>query len=253
VLGSPRVTRASEPTCSSAHLDGQKAKAEGRLRSARELFLACGREGCPGMLRADCAEWLAQVERDLPTVVVAARDGEGRDLVEAELTIDSVLVSMRLDGKAVPLDPGTHQIKVERKGMPVAVVEVVARVGEKNRQIVVTLGEARASRRLPAATWVLGAMGAAALASFGVFGVLGEAQYRHLSSTCAPSCDTEDARAVRTKFAIADISLGVSLASLGGALVVWLAQGRAPADRPAAALEVRAVPGGAFLSLGTSF
>jgi hypothetical protein len=61
--------------CASAADKGQQLRDEGKYRGAREQFLSCAREVCPGPIRKDCSDWLNQVESVAPSIVIAAKEG----------------------------------------------------------------------------------------------------------------------------------------------------------------------------------
>ena len=57
------------------------ARRSGKLLAARAALLACSREICPDAVRGDCVDWLEDVNRSVPSVVVTARDC-GVDVVD---------------------------------------------------------------------------------------------------------------------------------------------------------------------------
>jgi hypothetical protein len=75
--------------------------------------------------------------------------------------------------------------------------------------------------------WALGGVGVAALASFAFFGITGKHDESNLRSTCAPACADSDVSAIHTKYVVADVSLAVSVASLGVAAYLYFSQPRA--------------------------
>jgi hypothetical protein len=109
-----------------------------------------------------------------------------------------------------------------------------------------------ASAALPLTFAGIGVVG---LAGFVTFASLGKSEQRELEATCAPDCVRGDVDAVRTKYLVADVSLGVAVVSLGVAGYLWLtAQGRAE-RAPSQAWSVGVVPGrrGGALSVERSF
>jgi hypothetical protein len=60
-------------------------------------------------------------------------------------------------------------------------------------------------------------VGGAALASFALFGAAGRTQQTNHLDPCAPSCPHAEVQSVRTKYLVADVSLGVSVIALGAA------------------------------------
>src|SRR5262245_12836867 len=68
-LAAPTDIRA----CASAYEQGQRLRKQGALRAAREEVVLCASDSCPAALRDDCMQWLREIERALPTVVLVAR------------------------------------------------------------------------------------------------------------------------------------------------------------------------------------
>lgn len=77
------------------------------LLSQREL-LKCANPSCGDALMSECTAMYSQQEAAIPSIVLSARDaGKGIDLNEVEVSIDGKLLVHVLDGKPIPLDPGT--------------------------------------------------------------------------------------------------------------------------------------------------
>jgi hypothetical protein len=133
----PAVARAAKPdtkACIAAFDRGQRAQTSKELRRAQTELLVCTQESCPAVLRADCAGVLRSVQAALPTVVLAADDGEGHD-VDASVRAGSDTIADKLDGRAIELDPGTYDLRFEHAGADPVTVHVVLREGEKNRVV----------------------------------------------------------------------------------------------------------------------
>src|SRR6185437_2334306 len=83
LLASAPGTAAADPkVCIHAHATGQRESKAGHLKLASQLFTSCGSdETCPDQLRKECADFLAEVTRTIPTVVFSALDENGKDLV----------------------------------------------------------------------------------------------------------------------------------------------------------------------------
>ena len=79
VMLSPELARAdvTRAQCVEAYERAQYMRRESKLRGAREALLVCAQDSCPAATRGDCVPWLAEVERALPTIVIAARDERG--------------------------------------------------------------------------------------------------------------------------------------------------------------------------------
>jgi hypothetical protein len=243
--------------CEAAHQAAQELREQTRLLAAREKLFDCAAQSCPGLIQDDCAEWLEEVQENIPTLVLAARTATGEELVEVRVLDGDRVLAERLEGKPIELDPGSYSLRFETEGAAPVTVRVVARAGMKNHVVSAVLtrdavaDEEEEEASPPVAFWVLGAVGTVALASFGTFAILGQKQYSDLQDECAPGCDPDDSDSVRTKFLIADVSLGVAALAYAGAAYFYF---RAPArDSGAARVGVRALPGGGVATLGARF
>lgn len=258
----PRVARADDvDRCLAAHPEAQRLRRAGQLRATREQLLVCAREACPSVVRAECAQWLREVDDAMPSVVFAARDRDGGDLVDLAVTVDGKLALSRVDGRELALDPGAHVVRFEREGYAPVQETVVVLEHEKGRPIVVTMARlppppppltpapprateaapAPARSHAPAGAYVLGAVGVGALASFAFFGLRGRSDYFTLKDQCAPTCTSDQVSSMHTSFVVADVSLVVSLVSLGAAAYLLLSSHEASPARHAR-LERSGVP-----------
>ena len=59
-------------------------------------------------MRDDCAQRLDEIDRVQPTIVFEVHDGSGKDLSAVRVLLDGRPWLDRVDGAAVPLDPGAH-------------------------------------------------------------------------------------------------------------------------------------------------
>jgi hypothetical protein len=142
MLTTTHRAQADGARCTAAAEDGQRARAAGQLVSARRQFLECSAEDCPALVRRDCAQWASSVAESLPTIVVDARDGAGRDVGDVSVSIDGTIVASSLDGKAIPVDPGPHTLVFARAGSPPVTEKVIIKEGARGRTFVVRLGGA---------------------------------------------------------------------------------------------------------------
>ena len=233
----PASSAADPRVCIEANERGNKLRWESKLLAAKDEYLRCSEQTCPDVVREECTELARKVEADIPTLVFAVTDAEGHDAPDVTVSIDGSAVGP-VGASAVPLDPGTHRLRFHGSRGAAQQLSVVARLGEKNRLVRVQLQRAEApgstrtqvvsaspERPVPVATWVLGGVGLAALGSFGLFGVLGKVE-----QGCAPNCTADEVGTMRRDYAIADVSLGVGLLSLGAAAVLYFTR---PSVRPA--------------------
>jgi hypothetical protein len=243
--------RAADPTpedrdlCVKKHESAQISRRDGKLRAANAALITCSRAVCPAAIRSDCGEWLAEVERSMPTVVLAVRSPKGDESV-GRVLMDGEVFATRLDGQPLEVDPGAHVFRFEIPPYEPIEERTIIRTGEKNRELLVTVGKVpgpdagRPSigvtplppieeyRPVPAAAWALGAVALAGLGAFGGLGGSGLAMKSSLSSSCAPFCTNDQIQPLRARFLAADISLGVAVAAATAAIVVLV---RRPAVR----------------------
>jgi hypothetical protein len=260
LLGVPRRARADDQThaCIVASEEGQQLRAQRKLVTASEKFAQCVRDVCPGAVRKACLAWRAEVETAIPSIVLAARDAAGRDLSAVKVSIDGSATAEQLDGRTLPVDPGPHLVRFEPANGEPLEERIIVRQGEKNRVIQVVIGPPSMSTAptprsgpagVPLAAWVLGGVGVVALGSFAVFGLVGQSDRNSLEHSCVPTetCNPSAVTSMRTNLIVADVSLGVGIASAGGA--VYFALARRSADTPVASvpLDFVASPGGGLL------
>jgi len=227
VVLAARAARAEDDAaCQEAYVAGQRHyKLDHDLVTARGELLTCAKT-CPDELRASCGRWLEDLAREIPSIVVRARDAQGRD-VAATVDLDHRAIEGYVDGQPIELNAGPHELTIHRAGRPDVAEAIVVTAGQKLRVIDVWT-EPRAMpafvvrRPVPTATWVLLATSGVALASFGVFATWTTIEFSKTSAcspTCAPSAkdDGFDAKA-----AVADVSLGVAATAFLAAGVFYL-------------------------------
>ncbi|MBN2196499.1 MAG: hypothetical protein JW751_27050 [Polyangiaceae bacterium] len=218
--------------CVNAAETAQREQSAHRLRSARSLLLACAQTTCPAIVRNDCATWLSEVDRLMPSVVVQARDANGNELLDVRVIVDGELVTSHLDGLAVDVDPGRQLFRFEAAGTLPLEQQILIREGEKGRSLVVSLAPApplpppprEPARRAPPLTHVFGGLAIAGTAGLTYFGLRGRADAANLWDDCGKtkSCSRSEVAPVRRELAAADVSLGVGLLSLGAAIFFYL-------------------------------
>lgn len=240
VPGAARAAPSSSETkeCIAAFDQGQRSKTEHRLREAQSRLLACTKETCPAVLRADCAEVLRSVQSATPSIVLAADDA-GKDVTDVKVTSEGGdVLATTLDAKALELDPGTYDLKFERRtGAPI-VVHLVLREGEKARVVKASFNPKKPE---PAFKLVTPPRSAAGYAVPGIFVALGVAggvvagisrlsfnsQRDAMSAPveeggCAPNCTQEERDQLSGKLVRANVALGVGIGGLVLAAATWI-------------------------------
>jgi hypothetical protein len=286
-LASPDATAQapSGDVCLITPVDGQKLRRAGKLLDARAKFSTCARPSCPREIVERCTRWTEETQTAIPSVVLVARDPQGRDLSDVAVSIDGAAAAPIATG-GVELDPGEHVFLFQRGGSPNVEERIILREGQKDRQVVATLvvpgstparAQEATSSRAPAAapaaapeatreaapeatpeaprpvptlTWVLGGVGLAALGSFGTFAALGVSE--RSSDHCDTGCTPSEKSDVDTKLLIADVSLGVGVVAIVAATWLYLAR---PSVTPSTAsfVDVRPVRSGAVALFGARF
>jgi hypothetical protein len=229
-----RADDATTDACVKSHIDGQKLALSGKLMDARKAFLSCAATTCPVIVKDGCASKLAEVEKRIPSIVLDVRDGENRDLSNVKVSVDAEVLSETLEGRSIPLDPGSHRFRFEAAGFRTLERTYVLREGEHSRRIDVKLEsdktrEPRAtpktpstSKGLPWTFWALGGVGVLGLGAGSYFFFDGRSDVSALRDSCAPSCAESDVDDARRKIRTADVFLGVGVVALGVATVIAL-------------------------------
>lgn len=235
----------SKQECIQASERGQQSRDEGKLAESRQQFLLCVQESCPRPVADACREDLASVEKRLPTVVLSAKSGAGSDLIDVQVQVDGVVLAQKLDGRAVPMNPGPHKVRMEANGQVVE-DQFVVMEGEKSRPVRLqfpgatgatgapsgtTPGQATSTTDKPEssesgihpATWIFGGLAVASVGAFAFLGITGKGEIDDLRSSCAPNCAQSDVDAAKQKMLIGDIFLGVGVLSAAAATYFALA------------------------------
>lgn len=258
----------SKQACITAADEAQRLRDEHKLVKAREQMVACARDVCPGPIRKDCAKWLTDVEASLSTVTLAARDTRGRDFVDVRVSIDGALLTEKLDGAALFVDPGPHTFKFEIVGKPPIEEQVIVREGERNRAVTAIFAVetpapiptlAPEQRKPPIVGYVVAGAGALALGGAAFFWVTGRSDISTMRSGCGVThvCAQSDVDAAHTKLVVGDVVAGLGLAAIGVGVYLIVTASRAPAEVSvlgrAARLDFLPLPGGGVAKIVASF
>jgi hypothetical protein len=241
---------------------------------ARESMTGCAAETCPLALRVDCQDWLEELSRVLPSLLIVIEREEN----------DSSPVRLELDGRELHLPeplgpiealPGKHHLHATLAGHEPIDIDLTLAKGEKNRvvhvrfprsapaaavtaparsplEITKTPEPSNPRRPVPAATyWLSGG----ALAAFATSGVLLGSALHSLSSArekCAPNCRESTKDSIDRRLLAADIVGGLGFALGGAALYTFFARPtEQSSSSPAARLML--APGYAAVSLEQRF
>lgn len=280
-----RAEDSKKAECASAYEKSQEFRTQNKLQKARELLVICAETSCPTFVQTDCAQWLTEVDKDMPSIVIVAKDKDGADVTAVKVSIDGELVTSELDGKPITIDPGKHKLHLEMEGAAAVDQPLVARQGEKDRQVKVSFrpgaeekednspyakGSADTGEqppieeekkgpgplRIPA--YIAGGVGAAGLISFAAFGIMASGSQSDLeNSGCKPNCSTSEVDSIKTKYLIANISLGVGIVGIGaGVTMFFLSQPKGKPSDDTALLprfDFHPVHGGGYATMSGRF
>lgn len=221
--------------CVAAHAEVQKLRKNHQLIEAGRALKGCARSECPAPVLRDCGAWLDELEQVTPSVVFNVTSG-GEQVVGSRILVDGQPVELSSSGAPLRLDPGKHTYRVEHDGYRPVSRELILFEGQRFLQLSVALEPladapdpkpqalpaTETYRPVPALTYVLAGVGVAGAASFAVWGMVGRSEQDDLEQTCRPRCSDSDLAGVRTKYLIADISLGVGAAAFVGAALTYL-------------------------------
>lgn len=228
---------------------------------AKQAMATCAARSCPALVQTDCAGWLTDIDREIPSVVLRVRV-DGIERFDATVKMNGAEVADAL-GKPLALNPGRYEFEFSETGFAPQsrTVELVQR--EKYKFVAVDFTTPRESpketrpvadatptpttpkRPVPVMTWILGGVGIAGLGGFAALAATTVNRENSLRSSCAPECDEQDARALKIRYLAGDISLGVGAAALVGATVFYVTRPVARSDKGGLALGLRPIHGGA--------
>lgn len=247
--------------CSTTAESAQSHRTEGKLVTAREELVRCAQESCPKVVREACAGWLDEIATELPSIVLRAVDAQGNDVAEVRVEAAGAVLASHLDGKAIPLDPGSLKLHFVAPGFVDKDLDLVVARGERSRVVRVILDRkdgvagpptppVGATRHglSPVPGWVLLGTGLATLAAFGVLEGIGQSQYADLEDGCGKdtSCTDKETASTRSTFTAAAVTfgLGLAIAGTGGTLLIVSAATRPKTAGTGASVSVGVSPVG---------
>lgn len=228
--------------CVDAYEGAQTATKRHQIARARQQVSVCLATTCPSVLRSECAQWMKDLEARQPTVVLQCTGPDGKPAPNATVRLDGAPLPHALDGNALDMDPGSHELVFSLPGERPLTVRAVVREGEKLQRVTgafpvrtplaVVLPPAApaparamiARRPVPWTVYALGGLGIAGTGAFAGLGVWGNAG-KHDLRDCKPDCSGDATGEVRDRYIAADVALGVAVVSLGAATILYLTRG----------------------------
>jgi hypothetical protein len=246
-----RAADASVAQCEPAYEGVQLLRQRGKLIEARTQADVCARDVCPEIARRDCGRWTDELAREIPSVVVIAREEPDREVPGVRVLVDGVARAEAASGRAFDLDPGAHVFRVERpSGAPVEQSFTVYQ-GERDRLLRITLPRVAPAVVVPppeppppqlivpdqpspphrgslVPAFVVGGFSIAAFATSGYLGLTGRQELSNLRGAggCAPTCSDAQVDPVRTRLTASDVVLGVGLFAAAVAVTLFVVSGR---------------------------
>jgi hypothetical protein len=259
--------------CVDASTDAQTLRKADKLIEARDKLRFCASSACPEVVRSRCTRWLSDLDAEIPSVIVRAKDAAGSDIFEIDVMIDG---RTNTAGRQEMLDPGEHIVVVKRPGGQSKEEKFLLVDGERARVLTVYLGERAPARPagggppehgaddaneghgggIPAGTWVLGGLGLVAFGGAVFFYAQAASDLNQLRTSCSPNCSSSQTQPVLVNADLSYVSIGLGVVALGGAIAWALLDHPSKTSKSAVhvpAFDVRPVAGGALTTLGFHF
>ncbi len=130
--------RDDKRVCVESYYKAKESLQSGRLLDAKEPLGRCARPACGSFLQQECTVLYLQMDSDVPSVVpvvVDAADGAGAAF---EVKMDGELLTSKLDGIAIPINPGWHEFSFSTENRVFATQRILIAQGQRNRPISVS-------------------------------------------------------------------------------------------------------------------
>src|SRR5262249_10858652 len=102
------ASKADKRACKVSYKTAKEREKALRLREANELYLACAKATCGAFYKQVCTTRFAQLQSDIPSIVPVVTDETGATRDDVQVKMDGELLTTRLDGRALPVEPGNH-------------------------------------------------------------------------------------------------------------------------------------------------
>src|SRR5262249_49517833 len=100
----------------------------------------------------------AQIQADIPSIVPVVTDETGATRDDVQVKMDGEILTSRLDGRALPVEPGNHDFSFEVGGLAVS-QKILMMEGQRNRQIAISLAKRAPQKNLLAASTTTSSQG----------------------------------------------------------------------------------------------
>jgi hypothetical protein len=251
---------AQKLACVQASDKAQQLRVAGKLVAARSTLQTCVLDACPAVVREACSQWMGEVNASLPSIVIGAKDADGKDILDIKVLIDGEPVTEILGGRAIPIDPGRHKMHYEKTDGTVVEEDILVGEGTKNRAVSVMFPGASkpagavaavappsdthkgASTANTAVGATLAVVGAGALATALALDLVTNSNVNAAKNGCGKnaSCNSSTVSGYELDYDLAGVALGVGVVAVGLATYIFIAHplGTVAAD-PARAQAAR--------------
>jgi hypothetical protein len=124
--------------CAAAFNEAGALRDRHDLKKARDRYQVCSLPACPSFV-AMCASLSREVSAAIPSLVLQAKDPLGSALVAVTVTLDGAPFATSLDGTAIEVNPGKHELRFEAVGYQPVTKDVVVVEGKKDQVDTTTL------------------------------------------------------------------------------------------------------------------
>ncbi len=273
-LSAAPAVRAAGPSvtdCLTATETALKLRANHKLRQARKQLLICAEATCPADIRKECVGRVTELNEQIPTIFFGAKDASGADLSAVKVTMDGEVLTERLEGTPLSINPGEHTFTFEAAGLPPVTRVFLIQQGQKDRRETVAFAAATAApKQAPTPQTVsgtpppampeekgpgmgtqkvlaivTGSVGVVGLGLGTAFGVMAMSKKSDAQNACpANPCPTQDGvnkwSSAGSSATISTIGFIVGGVGIAGAAVLWFT---APRSSSGAVTQVGIGPG----------
>jgi hypothetical protein len=141
--------KGDKAACKVAYKTAQEREQSSRLREAKELYLQCSKVACGAFMRPECTTKYTQLNSDVPSVIPVVTDENGAAKSDVTVRMDGEVLTTKLDGRALLVDPGMHEFQFSTDAGVIATEKVMIVAGQRNSPISVSLAK-RGQRTLAA-------------------------------------------------------------------------------------------------------
>jgi len=137
--------REDKRVCVESYYKAKESFQSGRLLDAKEPLGRCARPVCGSFLQQECTALYLQMDSDIPSVVPVVIDAADASGSAFEVRMDGEVLTSKLDGIAIPVNPGWHDFTFSAENRVFATQKILIAQGQHNRPISI-------SQRPPAGT-----------------------------------------------------------------------------------------------------